>query len=124
MVASSLRVLPLSRAWHSLASCPSSATPLNRTVRGHSIISRPQRITPTVLCNCHQGGDRASRRVWCSHTLAWHLCTEIKSGHEPECRLRRDLHSGKMRKSALRGSLSLDTGRPHTAETAPWTKSS
>src|SRR5215510_13465147 len=62
------RVLPLSRAWHELARRFGSAISLSRTVRGHNIISRPQRIPPMVLCTRHRGGDRASIRVWCSHT--------------------------------------------------------
>jgi hypothetical protein len=27
--------------------------------------------------------------------LGWHLSTEMKSGHETDCRLRRNLYSGK-----------------------------
>src|SRR4030095_50110 len=47
--------------------------------------------------------------------LGWHLDTEIKSEHQTDCRLRWDRCSGKKgEQSALRISVSLDTGRPHT----------
>lgn len=58
-------------------------------------------------------GDRASRRVWGSHS-GGHRATAIQSGHATDDRRRRV--PGKREKSAkpLRGgSLSLDNGSPH-----------
>ena len=58
-------------------------------------------------------GDRASIRVWCSH-IGGHLCPEITSGHATDARLRRvPAKRKKSKKTARRGSLSLDKGSPH-----------
>jgi len=64
------RVLPLSRAWHSLANSTCSAIPLSRPVWGYGYVSRPQRDHLVSLCTRHCHGDRASISVWCSHVLA------------------------------------------------------
>jgi hypothetical protein len=43
----------------------------------------------------------------------WHPNTDIKSGHQTDCRLRRHSHGGKkFEKSAHKGSVSLDKGSP------------
>jgi hypothetical protein len=62
------RGLPRARVCPSLVRRLGAATPLQRPVRGHSLSSRPPRISQMVLCKRRSGGDRASRRVWCSHT--------------------------------------------------------
>ena len=65
------------------------------------------------LCTRHLEGDRASRRVWCSHGRV-HLLREIKSADETDCRRREALESGKKAKKPLcRSSLSLDNRGPH-----------
>jgi hypothetical protein len=75
-------------------------------------MSRSQRIPATRLCTRHKSGDGTSIRVWCSH-VGWPLHTEIKSGHSTDGRLRRHSHGGKkFKKSAHKGSVSLDKKRP------------
>src|SRR5215510_11060644 len=102
------RVLPLSRAWHSLANGQRSALPLSRPVGGYGYISRPPRDKATSLCTRHCHGDRASRSVWCSHGEV-HLRIEIKSANETDCRRRQALESGKKAKNPLLGGVCLLT---------------
>ena len=64
------RVLPLTRAWYSLANATRSALSLHRPVRGYGYVSRPQRDQIASLCTRHCHGERASISVWCSHLLA------------------------------------------------------
>ena len=87
IVVNGSRVLPLSRAWHSLAHATRAAIPLSRPVGGYRYISRPPRDHAPSLCTCHCHGDRASISVWCSHDGV-HLRIEIKSADETDCRLR------------------------------------
>src|SRR4029453_16981831 len=85
-VVNGCRVLPLSRAWHSLANGQRSATPLSRPVGGDGDISRPPRDHAISLGTRHCHGDRASIRVWCSHSGV-HLCIEITSEDATDGRL-------------------------------------
>jgi hypothetical protein len=52
-----------------------------RTVRGHGIMARSQRIPAMRRCNRPTSGDGTSRSVWGSH-VGWHPHTAITSGHE------------------------------------------
>jgi hypothetical protein len=106
--------LPLTRSWYSLVNGHRSATPLNRTVRGHRYVSRSQSATQTSLCNRCLDSDGTSIRVWCRHALsasafgnevsAWYQTST--SPHE-----RSPPKSGKI--SAHRASLPLDNRGPH-----------
>ena len=102
------RVLPLSRAWHSLANGTRSATLLSRPVGGYGYISRPPRDHTTPLGTRHCHGDRASISVWCSHGEV-HLRIEIKSANETDSRRRQALESGKKAKNPLLGVVCLLT---------------
>jgi hypothetical protein len=78
------------------------------TVRGHPSSARPQRIPALVRCTRHRGGDRASRRVWCSHP-GW----APQQSNEVRARDRLQTAPGpakrKKRKSPLRGVVCLLT---------------
>ena len=69
-IANGFRVLPLARAWPSLANGTRAAIPLRRPVGGYGDISRPQSGKTASLCTCHSSGARASISVWCRHGLA------------------------------------------------------
>jgi hypothetical protein len=106
------RVLPLTRAWHSLANGIRSAIPLNRPVGGYGDVSRPQRDKTASLCTRHCHGERASLSVWCSHVLA----APVSRNHVRTCdRLSTAPGPGtreKSKKTARRGSVSLDNRGP------------
>jgi hypothetical protein len=101
---------PLPRTWPSWANKECSAplglgrdevTDMFRSSRGPSCYPS--------LCHRQHADDRASIRVWCSHTLQ-HQHVEIKSGHATGRRLRP--HRTSRKKSSLRSRLPLDHRGP------------
>ena len=103
---------PSSRTWLSLANDACSAILLKRTVCGYSIIARSQRALWGLLCT-------HLRRRQSLHTCVvrphWRAPTHRNQVRTCD-RLSTALGPGKRKKStktALRGSVSLDTGSPH-----------
>src|SRR5262249_14236946 len=90
------------------ASRQGSAIPLNGTVRGYRIISRPQR-RPARFSAIATSVATEPQYVFGAATPGGHLHTEIKSEHVTDCRLRQALESGKKAKKPLLGGVCLWT---------------
>ena len=69
-------------------------------------------------CKRHARGERTSIRVWCSPT--WLAPGHGNAVRTPDLWLTTSVPGKrkKKQKPALRGSVSLDTGRPHKGQTA------
>jgi hypothetical protein len=91
---------------------------LHRTVGGNREVSRSQSPPPTRLCTRRSGGERTSIRVWCSHVGAAPSYGNQVRTQDRLLTAPRTPRRKKSKKSARRGSLSLDTWGPHTCSAA------
>jgi hypothetical protein len=113
LVANGRRGLLLTRAGCSLDNATRCARSLPRTVGGPREVSRSQSTPPTRLCTRRSGGESTSRRVWCSHVGAAPSYGHHVSPPDRLLTAPRTPRRKKSKKSARRGSVSLDTWGPH-----------
>ena len=78
LVANGSRVLPLTRAWHSLVHGLHVAIPLRRPVGGYGDVSRPQRVTLSRVSAIVTPMAIEPQYVFGAAMVGVHLLREIK----------------------------------------------